>query len=68
MEKDWSVECWGDWGNFTTELFYAEREARSYFREIRKTLDTTKYTFSKDSIVSLEDPERSVNITNLREL
>ncbi|SCB91620.1 hypothetical protein GA0061087_100419 [Priestia flexa] len=66
MEKNWAVECWGNMGN--TEIFYTRREAETYFRSIRKTLDSSKYIFTKDSIVDKNDSSNAVYLTNLSEL
>lgn len=69
MEKEWCVEVWGDFGGgFTTETFYTKREAVAYFKSIRKTLDSSKYLFNKESIVSIANPEESVVLSNLREI
>lgn len=66
MEKNWCVECWGSIGQ--TELFYTKKEAEQYFKSIRKTLDSSKYIFTKDTIQSIDNPDDYIIITNLNEL
>lgn len=65
MEKNWCVECWGGLGE--TELFYTKREALNYFKKIRSSLDSSKYIISLDSIVSIDNPEQVVYLTNLKD-
>jgi hypothetical protein len=65
MEKNWCVECWGGLGE--TQLFYTKREAITYFKKIRNSLDSSKYIFSLDSIVGIDNPDESVYLTNLKE-
>ncbi|MGM9986360.1 MAG: hypothetical protein ACI35O_03935 [Bacillaceae bacterium] len=66
MNKNWCVECWGDTGQ--TELFFTKKEAMQYFKSIRKGLDKLKYTFTKDTITNIADPDDYIIITNLNEL
>lgn len=68
MEKKWCVEVWGTFGDFTTELFYTEREAEQYFKMIRRTLDSSKYTFTKETITSIENPDDVIVLSNLNDL
>ncbi|MCM3118863.1 hypothetical protein M3610_27195 [Neobacillus sp. MER 74] len=65
MEKQWLVECWGYLGD--TDLFYTEKEARTFFNSIRKRLDSSKYIITKTSIINKENSENAVYLTNLRE-
>ncbi len=66
MEKDWIVECWGELGQ--TEIFYTEKEAREYFKSLRKGLDMSRFNITKDSIIDKNNPDNAVYITNLRKL
>ena len=69
MEKDWCVECWGEFADkYGTDIFYTEKEAKAYFTSIRKKLDSTKYLFTKDSIIDKEDADNAVYLTNLSEI
>lgn len=63
MEKTWAVECWGNIG--VTEIFYTKQEAESYFKGIRKKLDSSKYLFTRDSIVDKDNSENAVYLTKL---
>ncbi|WP_045522745.1 hypothetical protein [Neobacillus niacini] len=68
MEKNFAVEVWGNPGNLgvSTELFYTEKEAIKHFKDIRKKLDSTKFTFSKESIIDKENNDNAIYITNLK--
>lgn len=69
MEKDWCVDCWGIFADkFGTDLFYTEKEAKQYFKTIRKGLDSALYIITKNSILDKEDNTNSVCITKLSEL
>lgn len=52
MEKDWAVEVWGDWQQFgiTTDVFYTKRDAETYFKSIRRKVDSSKYICTRSSI------------------
>lgn len=67
MEKNWCVEVWGIVGNYSTDIFYTKREAEAYFKSIRKQLDSTKYLFTKTTIIDKENPDNAVYLTNLKE-
>jgi hypothetical protein len=66
MDKQWIVECWDNIEK--TELFYTEKEARTYFNSIRKRLDSSKYIITKTSIVDVENGNNAIYLTNLRDL
>lgn len=66
MEKRWAVECWGDIG--VTDIFYTRKEAEAYFKDIRRSLDSSKYIFSKDSIIDKNNPDNAVYLTELDKL
>lgn len=66
MEKSWAVECWGNIG--VTEIFYSKKQAEAYFLSIRAKLDSSKYIFTRDSIVDINDSSNAVYLTNLNEL
>ncbi|MEI2368009.1 hypothetical protein [Niallia circulans] len=66
VEKNWAVECWGNLGE--TKVFWTKKEAHDYFITIRKRLDSSKYIFTKESIVDKDDNNNAVYLTNLKEL
>jgi len=66
MEKRWAVECWGDIG--VTDIFYTRKEAEAYFKDIRRSLDSSKYIISKDSIIDKNNPDNAVYLTELDKL
>lgn len=69
MDKDWIVEVWGDWRQFkiATDVFYTKREAETYFKSIRRRLDSSKYIFTRNSIVEIANEENAIYLTNLNE-
>lgn len=51
-----------------TKIFVTKQQAIAYFKSIRRGLDSSKYIFTKDSIVDKDDSNNAVYLTSLKEL
>ncbi|MFD2640031.1 hypothetical protein [Piscibacillus salipiscarius] len=64
MEKNFIVEVWGDFTEYSTEVFYTRQEAEEYFKKIRASLNSTRFIKGSTTITDNEDENNCVILTD----
>ncbi len=65
MKSDWIVIVKGNVNGFMTAIFHMERDAIAYFKTIRKSLDSSKFIITRESIMDKDNRENTVRLTKL---
>ena len=63
MKGNWVVSVKGYVNGFSTAVFAMEKDALKYFKEIRRTLDSSKFIMTRTRIIDKDNPENVVLIT-----
>jgi|SRR5690625_1104087 len=64
MKNNWVVSVKGNVNGFVTAVFGIERDAIAYFKAIRRSLDSSKFIISRESLIDKDNPENVVRLTN----
>src|SRR5690625_1594931 len=63
MNNNWIVQVRGNINGFMTTTFNMERDAIAYFKTIRRSLDSSKFIITRESLVDKDNPENTVCLT-----
>lgn len=61
--KSWVVTVRGNVKGFSSGIFLSEREAIAYFKTIRRTLNSSEFIMTRESLVDKKDPGNAVRLT-----
>jgi len=65
MQKSWIVMVRGSVNGFSTGIFHGEKDAIAYFKTIRRSLDSSKFIMTKESLVEKNNPKNAVRLTKM---
>src|SRR5699024_8208064 len=63
MKGNWVVSVKGYVNGFSTAVFAMEKDAIKYFKDIRRSLDSSKFIMTRESLIDKDNPENVVCIT-----
>src|SRR5690625_2922168 len=63
MKGNWVVSVKGYVNGFSTAVFAMEKDAIQYFKDIRISLDSSKFIMTRERLIDKDNPENVVRLT-----